>query len=109
MNNTLFQSERTLELLREVGSNPNLTQRYLAEKYDISLGKSNFLLKALLGKGVIKVRKFKNSKNKAGYLYVLTPEGIKMRFDLTQRFLALKQREYETLKKEIEEMGVKTA
>ena len=104
-NNILFESEKTLELLREIGSNPSLTQRYLAEKYGISLGKTNFLLKAFLEKGFIKVNRFKNSKNKAGYVYLLTPEGIKMRLDLTQRYLAIKLHEYEALKKEIDTMG----
>ena len=107
-NSTIFESEKTLELLREIGSNPNLTQRYLSEKYGISLGKTNFLLQAFLERGFIKVNRFKNSKNKAGYAYLLTPEGVKARLDLIQRFLAIKLREYEALKKEIDAIAPKS-
>lgn len=100
-NNAIFQSEKTLQLLREIESNPQTTQRYLSKKYNTSLGKINFLLKAFLERGIIKVARFKNSKNKAGYIYILTSDGIRMRFELTQRFLAIKLHEYEVLKKEI--------
>jgi EPS-associated MarR family transcriptional regulator len=97
-------SEKVLELLREIESNSSLTQRYLAKKYNISLGKTNFILQALLEKGLIKVNKFKNSNNKAAYIYILTPEGIKTRLDLTHKFFARKTQEYEMLKMEIESL-----
>lgn len=97
----IFESEKILKLLREIEANPNLTQRYLAEKHGISLGKINFLINALLEKGIIKVNRFKNSKNKTAYAYVLTADGIKMRLELAQKFLVRKLKEYETLKTEI--------
>lgn len=99
---SFFESEKILDLLREIESNPNLTQRYFANKYGISLGKTNFLIKALLNKGIIKVQNFKNSKNKIGYLYALTPAGIKMRLHLTQKFFLRKSEEYQRLKCEID-------
>ena len=95
-------SEKILDLLREIESSPHVTQRYLAKKYNTSLGKINFLLKALLEKGLIKVKNFKNSKNKTAYLYMMTPDGVTLRFHLTQRFFSIKVREYQQLKREIE-------
>jgi EPS-associated MarR family transcriptional regulator len=91
--------------LREIADNPRVTQRQLAEKYGISLGKTNFLIKAFLERGLIKVKRFKNSKQKTGYLYALTPDGIKKRVMLTRHFLQIKQREYEVLKEEIAKLG----
>ncbi|MBN1526345.1 MAG: MarR family EPS-associated transcriptional regulator [Candidatus Omnitrophica bacterium] len=98
----ILESERTLELLREIEANSNLTQRYLAQKYDISLGKTNFIIKALLDKGLIKVQSFKNSKNKMGYIYLITPHGISTKVQLIHKFFIKKVGEYERLKREIE-------
>ena len=39
----------------------------------VSIGKANYCLKALVEKGWVKVRNFRNSNNKSAYLYVLTP------------------------------------
>jgi len=105
-------SEKILDLLREMESNPQITQRDLAKKFGVSLGKTNFLIKALLVKGIVKAQNFKNSKNKIAYIYILTPEGIKLRLELTHKFFSRKAQEYEYLKKEIEllkkEESVKT-
>ena len=103
----ILDSEKTLELLREIETNPQITQRHLAQKCGISLGKTNFLLKALLDKGVIKANNFKNSKNKISYLYILTPDGIKTRLELTHKFLIQKTEEYEQLKRDIESLALK--
>lgn len=101
-NPTIVDMEKTLELLREIESNPQVTQRDISKKFGLSLGKVNFLIKSLISKGVIKVRNFKNSKNKKAYLYMLTPKGTEERLRLTYNFFIRKQREYEKLKDEIE-------
>lgn len=98
-------SEKILGLLREIESNPQVTQRYLAKKHDVSLGKINFFVKVLLAKGIITVNNFKNSKNKMAYIYILTPNGAKLRFQLTRMFLEQKMREYKMLKDEIGVLG----
>ncbi len=64
----------------------------------------NYVLKALLDKGFVKAERFKNSKKKLAYMYVMTPEGIKRKVYLTGYFLKMKVREYDALKVEIEEM-----
>jgi len=94
-------SEEVLKILREVKNNPDVTQRELSSRLGISLGKINFLLKALIEKGFIKTRNFKKSGNKKAYLYVLTPSGIEAKAMITYHFLKRKLQEYEQLEKQI--------
>ena len=91
-----------LRLLRLLDSQPGLSQRALASELGVSLGKTNYCLKALADKGWIKIRNFRNSANKLGYLYLLTPRGLERKASITVRFLREKRAEYETLKREIE-------
>lgn len=81
--------------------NPDMTQREIAEKLGISTSGLNYCLKALIDKGWVKVQNFSQSKNKFGYIYVLTPQGIAEKSVLTGRFLRRKLQEYDALKKEI--------
>ena len=71
-----MDQEVHLKVLRILESNPHITQRELAESLGISLGKANYCLKALIGKGFVKARNFKNSNHKSAYLYILTREGL---------------------------------
>lgn len=97
------QTEEThLRVLRLLEANPQLSQRELAEALGVSLGKTNYCLKALLERGLIKIQNFRNSQNKAAYAYYLTPEGIRRKAILTAGFLKRKLAEYENLKREIE-------
>ncbi|SDH61816.1 EPS-associated transcriptional regulator, MarR family [Propionivibrio dicarboxylicus] len=88
--------------MRILQDNPDLTQRELAEKLGISVGGLNYCLKALIEKGLVKMKNFAHSKNKFGYVYVLTPSGMAEKAAITQRFLQRKMNEYEALKAEIE-------
>ena len=90
-----------LELLRLLEAHPEYSQRQLATALGISLGKTHYLLKALLAKGSVKVQAFQRNSNKLGYLYRLTPSGVTHRLQLTQRFLAKKEEEYVTLNRQI--------
>ena len=90
-------------VLRKIKSNPGATQRKLATELDFSLGKLNYCLKALKGKGLIKIKNFKNNPKKIGYFYVLTPKGITEKANLTISFMKRKMKEYDELKKEIED------
>lgn len=92
-------------LLRILSEEPRLPQRTLAGRLGISLGKVNFCLSELAEKGWIKVQRFKNSRNKAAYAYLLTPRGIEEKARLTVHFLDLKMQEYERLKREIAELS----
>ena len=101
----MTESECALKILKEIEFNPHLTQRYLAHRFGISLGKINSLIGAFLDKGLIKVSNFKRSNNKTGYIYMLTMEGIQKRVSLTHAFLSRRLLEYEELKKELESIS----
>lgn len=96
-------------LLKTLEENPGLSQRDLAKRLGVSLGKINFCLNALVDKGSLKINNFRNSNNKLAYAYVLTPQGIESRARMTIEFLKYKVKEYERLKKEIEELRLEAA
>jgi EPS-associated MarR family transcriptional regulator len=89
-------------LLKTLENNPGLSQRDLAKLLGISLGKVNFCLNALVEKGSLKIKNFRNNENKLVYAYLLTPRGIEEKARITVRFLRHKLQEYEQLRKEIE-------
>jgi EPS-associated MarR family transcriptional regulator len=98
---TLHQDTH-LKVLRLLQANPQMSQRELAAVLGVSLGKTNFCLKALLDKGLLKIQNFQSSQRKLAYAYLLTPAGISEKATLTSRFLANKMQEYEQLREEIE-------
>ena len=104
-----LETENALSILKDIEVNPQITQRELADRLDVSLGKVNFLINALMNKGVIKAKNFKNSKNKLAYMYLLTPQGIKWKMELTRKFLQYKMEEYKRLEEEIEYYKKETA
>tara|TARA_B100000424_G_C22915084_1_gene486867 strand:+ start:139 stop:438 length:300 start_codon:yes stop_codon:yes gene_type:complete len=91
------------EILRKINKKSEYSQRELARELGFSLGKLNYCLKELQKKGLIKIENFKKNPNKINYLYVLTPEGLSQKTKLTINFMKRKMREYDELKKEIEE------
>lgn len=104
-----IQEQTQLRILNIVTTEPSLNQRQLAERLNISLGKTNYLLKALLKKGLIKTNNFRRNDNKLAYLYLLTPEGVAAKLSLTRAYLARKEAEYLALKSEIETTRVELA
>ena len=97
-----------LDLLRELESNPEYTQRELSQEMGVSLGKVNYCIRKLTEKGLIKITNFKQNQNKIGYVYLLTPKGIDEKARLTFSFLKRKIIEYEILKKEINELKLES-
>ena len=93
-----------LRILKIIETEPEISQRQLAEVLGVSLGKTNYLIKALLEKGHIKAGNFMRAENKLKYAYLLTPEGIRAKLELTRNYLARKEQEYITMKAEIEAM-----
>lgn len=91
-------------LLKTLENNPSLSQRDLAKRLGISLGKVNFCLNSLIAKGSLKINNFRNSNNKLAYAYLLTPHGIEEKARMTAHFLRHKMQEYEALRAEIEEL-----
>tara|TARA_Y100000590_G_C15178591_1_gene810330 strand:+ start:299 stop:613 length:315 start_codon:yes stop_codon:yes gene_type:complete len=94
-----------LNILRIIEKKPKIKQRQIANELGFSLGKLNYCLRALKKKGLIKIKNFKNNKNKIEYLYLLTPKGINAKMNLTVNFLKSKSKEYEELQKELNQLG----
>jgi EPS-associated MarR family transcriptional regulator len=91
-------------ILKLLEVDPHASQRRIADELGISLGRVNFCLQALIQKGLVKANNFRNSSNKRAYLYLLTPKGIEEKAVVTARFLKIKLDEYESLKREVEEL-----
>lgn len=91
-------------LLRRLTDQPEITQRELARELGLSLGKTNFCLRALIERGWVKAQNFRNSDNKLAYAYVLTPAGGAAKLRATVEFLRRKQSEFTRLEQEIAEL-----
>ena len=96
------KDELRLSVIRLLEENPDITQRELAKRLGISLGRINYCLKALVEVGYVKTARFRRSKKKMGYAYILTPSGIRAKSQIMARFLLHKMREHKTLIAEIE-------
>lgn len=101
---SFYEDESYLKVLKIIEKTPQIGQRELSKELGISLGKTNYCLKALLEKGLIKIGNFKKNTNKLLYLYLLTPSGIKEKTLMTHHFLVKKIKEYDCLKLEIIEL-----
>lgn len=97
-------NEDVLKILKVIKDEPALSQRELSSRLGISLGKVNYLIKALIGKGLVKVDSFKSASNKISYLYKLTPSGIEEKARTTYYFLRRKLEEYDRLEREIRDL-----
>ena len=104
----MIQKDIHLDLLRRLESNPTFTQRALSKEMGVSLGKVNYCIKQLTEKGLVKIFNFKQNPNKMGYAYFLTSKGIEEKARLTISFLKRKVIEYESLKKEIDELKLES-
>jgi len=100
----MLADEMRYKVMRLIEANPQMSQREVARELGISLGKVNYCLQALVGKGWVKARNFKNSNNKAAYMYLMTPRGVEEKARLAVRFLGIKMHEYERLREEIEQI-----
>jgi EPS-associated MarR family transcriptional regulator len=97
----MLSDEYRYKILKRLEANPEMSQRELAGELGISLGRVNYCIQALIEKGLVKANNFRNSKNKKGYAYLLTPRGIEDKAKMTVEFLKIKLAEHEALTKEI--------
>ena len=98
----MLTDEYRYRILKLLEADPHASQRRIADELGISLGRVNYCLQALIEKGLIKAKNFRNSTNKRAYLYLLTPKGIEEKTRVTLRFLRVKLNEYEALERELE-------
>jgi EPS-associated MarR family transcriptional regulator len=104
----VLSEEAHYKVMRLIAANPQVSQRDVARELGMSLGKVNYCLRALMRRGWVKAANFKNSHNKAAYMYYLTPRGIEEKTGLAMRFLRAKMDEYERLRVEIEQIRMET-
>ena len=90
-----------LNILRNIGRSSKVTQRELASKLGLSLGKLNYCISELKKKGLVKIKNFEKNPNKKRYLYILTPRGVTQKTNLLINFMKRKMKEYDELKKEL--------
>ncbi|MES2499835.1 MAG: MarR family EPS-associated transcriptional regulator [Pseudomonadota bacterium] len=100
----MLTDEYRYKILKILEANPEISQRDLARELDISLGRVNFCLKALIKIGLLKATNFRNNRNKLAYMYLLTPKGLEEKSMVTARFLKAKLQEHANLQAEIEEL-----
>ena len=96
-------TEDHIDLLHTLEKDGNVSQRQIAGSTGLSIGKVNYIIKALIDIGFIKINNFNNSNNKLKYAYILTPKGIQEKVAITKKFLVIKQQEYDKLKSMIGE------
>jgi len=108
MTRSQIQEDMHFRILRLLQVNPEMTQRELAKEVGVSVGRMNYVLTALVDKGMVKLGNFTTSKHKGRYAYILTPQGIARKSAMTRVFLARKVAEYEALKQEIEAVKKET-
>lgn len=102
MRNT--EQDAHFRVLRLIEARPEISQRQLAAELGVSLGRVNYVLRALVDKGLVKMRQFSNVQDKRRHAYVLTPKGVARKASITRGFLARKIAEHEALKAEIESL-----
>ena len=95
------ESDATLEALRLLADRPDLSQRQLSRELGLSLGKTHYVLHALLDRGLVKIQNFRRAGNKLAYAYLLTPKGLRAKLRLTRGFLARTEAEFELLQARI--------
>jgi len=100
--------ELQFRTLRELARDGTLSQRDLSKRMGLSLGRVNYLVNELLSAGYIKASRFKNSRNKIAYMYILTPKGMSVKLAQTYNFLQRKREEYHRLREEIEALRQET-
>ncbi|MDX8414247.1 MAG: MarR family EPS-associated transcriptional regulator [Mariprofundales bacterium] len=102
MNEQQHDTALHYKLLKIIAQRPDASQRQIAAETGVSLGKVNYYLKALVHKGVIKAQRFSSSSNKRAYAYYLTPDGMRVKAEITRNFFRRVEAEYDELKREME-------
>lgn len=96
-----MEDEIHYKLLKVLQESPDVTQRELAARLGVSLGKANYCLRVLMARGWVKAANLRRSPNKLGYAYMLTPKGIEEKARITVRFLSQKKSSMRSRQKSI--------
>ena len=96
-------TEDHIDLIHFIEQDGKASQREIAKKTGLSIGKVNYCIKALIDIGFIKINNFNNSNRKLDYAYILTPKGIREKTNITKKFILKKKQEYDKLSSYINE------
>ena len=99
-----LQEDTFFRIMQILENQPDITQREIAQKLGLSTSGINYCLQALIGKGLVKMENFSQSKNKFGYIYMITPKGVSEKIRITALFLKRKMAEYTAIREEIEQI-----
>ena len=91
---------RTLHLLEEIENNQFPSQRYLAEKLNVSLGLANSFIKRLANKGYCKITTIPKNRIK----YILTPKGAAEKTRLTYAYIQYSYKFYKRARQNLKEL-----
>ena len=80
-------TEDHIDLLHTIEKDGNASQRKIAGSTGLSIGKVNYIIKALIDVGFIKINNFNNSNKKLEYAYILTPKGMQEKVAITKHFI----------------------
>ena len=83
-------NDQDFMVMKYINNTQKISQRELSQSLNISLGKVNYIIKALINKGIVKARNFTNSQNKRAYAYYLTSKGLQEKAKLTVSFFERK-------------------
>ena len=103
--NRHYEQEIRYKILKILAGDSSLSQREMAGRMGISLGKTNYVLTELANKGIIKIKRFKSARNKIPYTYMLTSHGLEEKARITSKFLKRKLAEYEEIKRQIKDIA----
>jgi len=104
INTPVLDEVLALRALEALEQEPRLSQRALSRELGVSLGKTNYCLRALIDKGLVKLQNFQQNPQKLKYAYLLTPQGAEEKTRMTLAFLRRKEAEYQALQAEIAEL-----
>ena len=90
-------TEDHIDLIHAIEMDSKASQRQIAKKTGLSIGKVNYIIKALIDVGFIKINNFNKSNSKLDYAYILTPKGIIEKTKITKNFIIKKKQEYDKL------------
>ena len=98
--------EDMFNMLRILYTDNSPTQRDLSNHLGMSLGKTNYLLKVIIKRGLISIKHFTEGGQQANKLkYYITKKGIETKLSYTYHFLKKKEEEYLRLKQEAENIA----
>ena len=98
--------EDMFNMLRILYTDNSPTQRDLSNHLGMSLGKTNYLLKVIIKRGLVSIKHFAKGGQQANKLkYYLTKKGIETKLRYTYYYLKHKEEEYLKLKEEAEEIA----